>query len=77
MKAISQIVGNQEVKVRFLNSDENGFLDMMEIDFKNVFRRMQGDFNFGIDVREFGYLNNNKYTTLTDSQLEDKFIFIN
>ena len=38
---------------------------------------MQGDFNFGIDVREFGYLNNNKYTTLTDSQLEDKFIFIN
>tara|TARA_R110000782_G_C14657133_1_gene397440 strand:+ start:420 stop:653 length:234 start_codon:yes stop_codon:yes gene_type:complete len=73
----TQTIGNKEVTVRFLNDDNSGFLDMLDIDFVNVFRRMKGDFNFGIEVRDFGYLNNNQYTTLTNKQLHNKFIFVN
>ena len=77
MTTQTQIIGNQEVTVRFLNEDNNGFLDMLDINFVNVFKRMKGDFNFGIEVRDFGYLNNNQYTTLKNKQLQDKFFEIN
>ncbi len=68
----TQIIENQEVIVRFLNQDENGFLDLSEREFKMAFHRIKGDLNFGIKTT-FGSVGVYQFTTLTNQELEDKF----
>tara|TARA_R110001632_G_scaffold69741_1_gene162840 strand:+ start:141 stop:386 length:246 start_codon:yes stop_codon:yes gene_type:complete len=79
MKSKTQIVGNQNVTVRFLNDDGvcvDGFRNIEERYFDFVFRRLKGDLEFGIKVSEFGGTNCERYnfTTLTDKQLQDRNI---
>jgi hypothetical protein len=79
MTSKTEIVGNQNVTVRFLNDDGigvDGFRDIEEKYFDFAFRRLKGDFNFGIEVSEFGGTNCERYnfTTLTDKQLQDRNI---
>tara|TARA_R110002096_G_scaffold6679_1_gene30483 strand:+ start:426 stop:656 length:231 start_codon:yes stop_codon:yes gene_type:complete len=68
----TKTVGNKKITVRFLNNDENGFLDMTSIEFKMAFNKIKGNFNFGIET-SFGSVGNFNFTTLTNKELQSKF----
>ena len=79
MTSKTQIIGNQEVTVRFLNDDKicvDGFRDIDEKWFNQALHRIKGDLAFNIPVPAFGSVRDERYnfTTLTDGQLRDKFI---
>ena len=79
MTSKTQIIGNQEVTVRFLNDDKvcvDGFRDIDEKWFNQALHRIKRDLGFNIPVPAFGGVRNERYnfTTLTDEQLRDKFI---
>ena len=76
MKTLTQIIKNKKVTVRFLNSDENDFLDMTSVEFKLAFHKIKGNLNFGIDT-DFGSVGSFQFTTLTNVELQSKFYEIN
>ena len=68
----TKTVGNKKVTVRFLNENENGFLDMTAIEFKIAFDKIKGNFNFGIDTF-FGTVGKFNFTTLNNKELDSEF----
>lgn len=76
MTTSTQIIKNKKVTVRFLNDDENDFLDMTSVEFKLAFNKIKGNLNFGIDTY-FGSVGSFQFTTLTNVELQSKFYEIN
>ena len=76
MKSKTKVINNMRIEVRILN--ENNISDVDERYFDFAFRRIEGDLNFDMGVPSFGATNSEKYTftTLTNKELESKFIFI-
>ena len=75
MTSKTQIIGKQEVTVRFLNDDSicvDGFRDIDEEYFNQAFRRIKSDVGFDMGIPSFGSTNVERYgfTTLTDKELE-------
>ena len=68
MTTSTQIIKNKKVTVRFLNDDENDFLDMTSVEFKLAFNKIKGNLNFGIDTY-FGSVGSFQFTTLTKSRV--------
>ena len=71
-----KIINNKKIQVRILQ--DNKLVDVSEDYFNQAFRRIKGDLSFDMGVPSFGSTTAERYTftTLTNKELGEKFIFI-